>query len=421
MDMTAAEKIFAAHAGRDHVRAGEFVIAQPDRILLNDVSGPFAFAQLRAMGANRVADPDRIVLVGDHFAPPKDEASSLGLRLLEDFAATHGIRNSYGIGDGGIEHTLLPELGLVGPGQLVIGGDSHTCTYGAVGGLGTGMGSTDIAAAMALGEAWFRVPPTIRFVLSGKRRRYVAGKDIILQILRDIRTDGATYACMEFVGPGLAGLSVDDRMAVCNMSAEGGAKTCIVPADDVTVSWVGKRMSPVPEPVASDANAEFAASHEYELGAIEPLCAQPYSPDNVLPVKELKGIKVDQVYVGNCANGTLTDLRQAAEILKGRKVRRTVRCIIVPATQSIHRQAVREGLIDVFLEAGAIVGPSTCGACAGLHMGVLSEGMTAVATINRNYRGRMGSAAARTFLANAYVAAASAVAGELISPEEVAE
>lgn len=418
MSMTAAEKMFAAKAGLGETRAGDIVSARIDRALLNDITGPPAFTQLKAMGVNRPPDPDRIVLVGDHFAPPKDMAAAEGLRTLKFYAREHGVRHHYGVGDGGIEHTLLPERGLVRPGDLIVGGDSHTCTYGAFGAFGIGMGSTDIAAAVAMSELWFTVPETIRVEFHGTRNRFVTGKDLILEVLRQLTVDGASYRCIEFGGPAMASLNMDERMALCNMTAEAGAKTCVVPADAITDAWSLAILGDTFESVASDADAAIHKTLTIDLARIEPLCAHPHSPDNVRTVRESHGIKVDQVYIGNCANGTLTDLRQAASVLRGRKVADGVRCIVVPATQRIFRAAMREGLIDSLVEAGVVISPSTCGACAGLHMGVLTGGEVAVATVNRNYRGRMGSSASQVYLANAWVAASAAVAGELTEPME---
>lgn len=419
MQMTAAEKIFARHCDRETVRAGEFVFAKVDRSLLNDITGPLAFTQLRKMGVERIREPDKVVLVGDHFAPPRDIAAAEGLRSLQEFAREQGVGHSYGIGDGGIEHTLLPELGLVRPGDIIIGGDSHTCTYGAFGALGSGLGSTDIAAAIAMGELWFRVPETMIFEFEGKRRPFVASKDFILKILGDITTDGATYRCMEFRGQGICDLAMDERMAVCNMAIEGGAKTCIIPVDSKTREWAAQKNISDYHAAYSDDGSDIAHFAKYNLDDLEPLCARPFSPDNVTPVSNVRNVRVDQVYIGNCANGTLADLRQAAQILKGNKVAKDLRCIVVPATQLIYKTALREGLIEIFLEAGVIMSPPTCGACAGLHMGVLADGQVAVATTNRNFRGRMGATGSEVYLANAWVAAAAAVAGEIVPPSAI--
>ena len=418
MGMTAVEKMFAAKSGAAVARAGEIVSARFDRVLLNDASGQIALTQLRAMGAKRLPDTERIVLVGDHFAPPKDVAAADGLRALKFFARDHGIRHHYGVGDGGIEHTLMPERGLVRPGDLIVGGDSHTCTAGAFAAFGIGMGSTDIAAAMATGSLWFTVPETIVVELHGRRRPFVTGKDLILAVLRNLSVDGAAYRCLEFTGPVIATLNMDERMALCNMAAEAGAKTCVVPVDATTDAWsTGIHGTTFPS-VTSDADAAIHSVVRIDISDLQPLCAHPYSPDNVHPVEDSLGVKVDQVYIGNCANGTLTDLRQAASVLAGRKVADGVRCIVVPATQRIFRTALQEGLIDALVAAGAVISPSTCGACAGLHMGVMTDGEVTIATTNRNYRGRMGSPGSRVYLANAWVAASAAVAGEITRPME---
>lgn len=416
--MTAVEKMFAAKSGAAAVRAGEIVSARFDRALLNDASGPIAFTQLRAMGATRMPDAERIVLVGDHFAPPKDVAAADGLRALKLFAREHNISHHYGVGDGGIEHTLMPERGLVRPGDLIVGGDSHTCTAGAFGAFGIGMGSTDIAAAMAMGSLWFTVPETIIVEFHGQRNPFVTGKDLILALLREISVDGAAYRCLEFTGRALAALSIDERMALCNMAAEAGAKTCVVPADAVTDTWSTSIHGETFASVKSDPDAEIHSVVRIDVGAVQPLCAHPHSPDNVHAVADSVGVAIDQVYIGNCANGTLTDLRQATSVLAGRKVADGVRCIVVPATQRIFRAALQEGLIDALVEAGAVISPSTCGACAGLHMGVMTDGEVTLATTNRNYRGRMGSPLSRVYLANAWVAASAAVAGEITLPME---
>lgn len=415
MGSTAAEKIFAAHAGRP-VRAGEIVTARVDRALLHDITGPVAIEQFAAMGATRLAEPSAVVLVNDHFSPAKDIPSARNLRLMREFAGRHGA-HLFDVG-AGIEHTLLPERGLVAPGDLIVGTDSHTCTYGAFGALGLGMGSSDVAAAMALGELWFAVPATIRVEYTGTKGAFVTGKDLILALLGRIGTDGGLERCLEFAGEGVWALSMDERMALCNMSVEASATACFVPPDETTRAWAedrGVRFTPV----ASDPDAEWAEALRIDLDGLPPLCARPFSPGNVAPVAETEGVAIDQVYIGNCSNGTLTDLRQAASVLRGRRVARGVTAIAVPATQRIFREAAREGLLEALSEAGVVIGPPTCGACAGLHMGVLAEGQRAVATINRNFRSRMGAADAEIYLANAYVAAASAVAGRLADPREV--
>ena len=421
MGLTAAEKIFEAHTVEGTPRAGQFVTARVDRVLLNDVSGPVAFRQMRAMGADRVADPSRVVLVNDHFVPPKDVASAANLTVMRQFAREQGIEHFYDFTEGGIEHTLLPERGLVAPGELIAGGDSHTCTYGAFAALGTGLGSTDMAALLALGELWFQVPHTLRYDVVGSKRPFVSGKDLILYLIGRFGVDGATYMCMEFAGDGMAQFNMDERMAICNMAVEAGAKTCIVEPDEVTRRWAsGMAFNRPVREVRSDPDAEFAARHTVKLDELVPLVACPHSPGNVRPVEEVRGVRVHQVYIGNCSNGTLTDLRQAAQVVRGKRVAKGVRAIVVPATQAIYRQAMAEGLLAVLMEAGFIVSAPTCGACFGGHMGVLDRGEVAVATTNRNFRGRMGHPESQVYLANAYVAAAAAIAGELVAPQAVA-
>jgi len=421
MGKTIAEKILEAHAvDGGPVAPGAVIQGCLDRILLNDISGPMAFAQFAQMGGRRVAEPEKVVLVCDHFVPPSTLAAARALSEMRAFARAQGIERFYDVGQGGIEHTLLPERGLVSPGALIIGGDSHTCTYGAFNAFGTGLGSTDIAAALALGRLWFVVPESVRFELRGRKRPFVTGKDVILHILGEIGADGATYQCMEFGGDGLVSLNVDERMAVCNMAVEGGAKTAIMLFDRECMAWAHAHLSRLPQPVAPDPDAHYAATCPVDLSALGPLVARPHSPANVVPVSAVRGVHVDQVYIGNCANGTITDLRQAAAILGGRRVAAGTRAIVVPATQQIYQDALAEGLIAQFVAAGAVVAPPTCGACFGGHMGLLDEGEVAVATTNRNFRGRMGHAGAGVYLANAYIAAAAAVAGEIVDPAHVA-
>ena len=421
MGQTMAEKILARHATSGEVEPGRIIRAWVDRVLLNDVSGPLSFKQFREMGATRVAEPERVVLVCDHFAPAPSVAAAHGLKAMRQFAEEQQIPHYFEVGQGGIEHTLLPERGLIAPGDLIIGGDSHTCTYGAFNAFGTGLGSTDIAAAMALGELWFLVPESVRFTFRGTKHPYVTGKDIILRVLREIGADGATYQAMEFAGEGIATLTIDERMAVCNMAVEGGAKTGIVVPDAITETWARDSAAPRPyELVAPDPDAHYAATYTFDLADFGPMVARPHSPANVVPVDEVVGTHVDQVYIGNCANGTLTDLRQAVALLGGRHVARGTRAIVVPATQRVYQQALAEGLITQLVEAGVAVSTPTCGACFGGHMGLLDEGEVAITTTNRNFLGRMGHAGAQVYLANAYVAAAAAVAGEIVDPAEVA-
>jgi 3-isopropylmalate/(R)-2-methylmalate dehydratase large subunit len=413
------EKVLGRHCDAGSVTAGEIVVARPDVILLNDVSGPVAIEQFKAMGGSRVHAPDRIVLVADHFAPAKDVQSAEAIQVLRGFGEEQDIPHYYDTGNGGIEHAVIAELGLVQPGTLVFGADSHTCTAGALNASGVGFGSSDLAAAMALGELWLRVPETIRIDLTGRIGRFVSGKDVILAVLRLIGSDGALNAALEFGGPGLASLNIDERMAVANMAVEGGAETCVLEHDGQVTDYLAARSAATSEPVSADPGAAYLARHSIDLDRLEPLIALPPSPANVVPVSEAAHIRVQQIYIGNCSNGTLTDLRQTAAVLEGRKVARGVRMIVVPATQQIYRAAMREGLLETIAAAGATISPPTCGACFGGHMGILAAGETAVATTNRNFRGRMGHPDSKVYLSNAWVAAAAAVAGEIVNPATV--
>jgi 3-isopropylmalate/(R)-2-methylmalate dehydratase large subunit len=408
-----------AHTDAADVRPGDVVMLRCDLVMANDVSGPVAFRALERMGVERVFDPNRVVMVADHFAPAKDARSAELQRRLKDWSDAQGV-TYYGQGRGGIEHTLLCEEGWIVPGSVIAGGDSHTCTYGALGAFGSGLGSTDIAACLALGEFWQSVPATIRVEFTGAKQPYVTGKDLILAVLAEIGVGGGTNAVLEFVGEGAEALTVDERLAVANMAVEAGAETGLFPADDVTADYLADRTDRVWRSERSDPDADFARELEIDLSQLPPLVALPHLPGNVVPLDDAVGTRIDQVYIGNCANGTMTDLRQAAELLRGRRVHPDCRAIVVPATQSIYREALREGLLDVFVQAGAMVSTPTCGACFGGHMGVLGPGERAVATTNRNFRGRMGSGEAEVILANAYVAAAAAVAGEIVDPGAVA-
>jgi 3-isopropylmalate/(R)-2-methylmalate dehydratase large subunit len=418
MAQTIAEKILESHAIGDEVKIepGNVVRARVDLVLLNDANGPVAFRHFANMGGGKVAVPDKVVLVCDHFAPAPSAAGARMLRDMRRFAQDKGIEHFFDVGKGGIEHTLAPEVGLVGPGNLIAGGDSHTGTAGAFNAFGTGMSWAGMAAIMVLDETWFRVPESMRFNLRGKKALHITGKDIILKILQDIGVDGALYKSMEFGGPGLADLNIDERMAVCNLVVEAGAKTGIFDADETTKAWAEATCKRPYQLVNADPGAQYASHHDIDLGSMRPMVAKPYSPENVVEVGEIKGVHVDQVYMGNCANGTMTDLRQIASILKGRKVARGTRAMIVPATQKIYLQAMAEGLIEQFIEAGAAVSTPTCGACFGGHNGALDDGEVAFATINRNFKGRAGHAGAQVYLGNSYVAAATAVAGEIIDP-----
>ncbi len=408
-----------AHSDAADVRPGDVVMLRCDLVMANDVSGPVAFRALERMGVERVFDPDRVVMVADHFMPAKDSRSAELQKRLKDWSDAQGV-TFYGQGRGGIEHTLLCEEGWIVPGSVIAGGDSHTCTYGALGAFGSGLGSTDIAACLALGEFWQAVPATIRVTFTGAKQRYVTGKDLILAVLAEIGVGGGTNAVLEFVGDGAEALTIDERLAVANMAVEAGAETGLFPADETVAAYLAGRTDRPWRGERSDTDAEFAQELTIDLEQLPPLVALPHLPGNVVPVDDAIGTRIDQVYIGNCANGTMTDLRQAAELLRGRKVHPDCRAIVVPATQSVYREALREGLLDAFVEAGAMVSTPTCGACFGGGMGVLGPGERAVATTNRNFKGRMGSGEAEVLLANAYVAAAAAVAGEIVAPGAVA-
>lgn len=419
MGMTIAEKILAAKCGKDSVRPGEIIMAKVDIALANDVTAPLAIKAFEEIGKESVFDRERIALVPDHFTPNKDIKAAQQCKIMREFAKKHGIVHYFEIGKMGVEHALLPEQGIVVPGDLVIGADSHTCTYGALGAFATGVGSTDLGAVMATGQIWLKVPPSIKFVLKGKKGRFVTGKDIILHIIGMIGVDGARYKAMEFAGETLKELCMDERFTICNMAIEAGGKAGIIPADDITKAYVEGRAKREPAYFYSDEDASYEDIYEINVSELEPVVALPHLPENVKPVREVKGVKIDQAFIGSCTNGRITDLRQAAEVLKGRKVHPDVRLIIIPATQQIYRQAMEEGLFEIFLEAGAAISTPTCGPCLGGHMGVLAEGERAVATTNRNFVGRMGHPRSEVFLSNPYVAAASAVAGEIVHPEEV--
>lgn len=416
---TITEQILATHAQDGAAQAGSIVTVVPDVVLLNDVSGPLAFESFAAMGARQVFDRGRVVLVADHFAPASTVAAAEAIGFTRRFAQEQGISHFYEPGRGGIEHTLLAELGLVGHGSLVFGADSHTCTAGAFNALGMGFGSTDLAAALATGRLWMRVPASIRVTLTGRPGPHVTGKDVILELIRRIGSDGALDCALEFGGPAMAALSMDERMAVANMAVEAGADCCAFEGDERSTADMQARGMALAPPVLPEPGASYVAEQVIDLSALSPMVARPPSPAAGVPVEALRGQRVDQVYVGNCANGTLTDLRQVAAVLRGRKIAPHLRMVVVPATQRIWRAALAEGLLDVMAEAGAAISTPTCGACFGGHMGILGAGETAVATTNRNFRGRMGHPDSQVFLANAWVAAAAAVAGEIIPPDEV--
>ena len=417
MAMTMSQKILAAHAGLDSVQPGQLIMADLDMVLANDITGPVAIKEFEKSGAERVKDSAKIALVMDHFAPNKDIKSAQQCKICRDFAAGQGIENFFDVGRMGIEHALLPEQGLVGAGDLVIGADSHTCTYGALGAFSTGVGSTDMAAGMMSGKCWFKVPQAIKFVLSGQPAQYICGKDIILHIIGMIGVDGALYKSMEFAGDGIKFLSIDDRFTICNMAIEAGAKNGIFPVDEVALDYMKGRFDREIKIYEPDPDAEYERTIEIDLSALKPTVAFPHLPENART--EWGEIPIDQVVIGSCTNGHISDLRIAAEILKGRKVAKNVRAIIIPATNEIYLQAVHEGLVDIFIDAGAVVSTPTCGPCLGGYMGILAQNERAVSTTNRNFVGRMGHVTSEVYLASPYVAAASAVTGRLTSPKEL--
>ena len=419
MGMTMTEKILAKHAGRDSVSAGDLLVSQVDMVLANDITGPPAITEFEKIG-RPVFDKNKICLVPDHFSPCKDIKSATMCKRMRDFAHKHEIKNYFEVGRMGIEHALLPDQGLAAPGEIIIGADSHTCTYGALNALSTGMGQTDIGAAMASGTTWFKVPQAIKVNLVGKLPSFVRGKDIILTLIGMIGVDGARYQSLEFCGEGVAELTMADRFTICNMAIEAGAKNGIFPVDEKTIAYLEGRVTDRTwEAVTADEDAEYAQEITMELDKLVPVVAYPHLPENTHPASEGKEIKIDQVVVGSCTNGRLEDLAQAAEILKGKKVCDGVRMIIIPATQEIYKEAMRLGYIDTFIDAGAAVSTPTCGPCLGGYMGILAAGERAVSTTNRNFRGRMGHVDSEVYLASPYTAAASAITGYITSPEEV--
>ena len=419
MGMTMTQKILAAHAGLDKVAPGQLIMADLDLVLGNDITTPVAVREFEKIGAESVFDKSKVAIVPDHFTPNKDIKSAEQCRLIRNFARSHEIENYFEIGQMGIEHALIPEKGLVVPGDVVIGADSHTCTYGALGAFSTGVGSTDMAAGMASGQCWFKVPEAIRFNLTGKLRPWVSGKDVILHIIGKIGVDGALYKSMEFGGEGLASLSMDDRFTMANMAIEAGAKNGIFEVDGKTIAYVKEHSAREYKVYEPDEDAEYAEVIDIDLSSIGLTVAFPHLPENTSTIDEAGEVKIDQVVIGSCTNGRIEDLRAAAKVLKGNKVHPGVRVIIFPATQKIYLQAMREGLLEIFIEAGAAVSTPTCGPCLGGHMGVLGKGERAVATTNRNFVGRMGHPESEVYLASPAVAAASAVTGKISSPEEV--
>jgi 3-isopropylmalate/(R)-2-methylmalate dehydratase large subunit len=417
--MTITEKILAAHAGKKSVSPGELINAKVDLILANDITAPIAIQEFKKTGAKHVFNKERIALIPDHFTPQKDIKAAEQCRLLKQFAAEQDLSLYFEIGRMGIEHAFLPEQGLVAPGDLIIGADSHTCTYGAVGAFATGVGSTDAAAAMATGECWFKVPESMKFIYFGKTQKWVSGKDLILYTIGDIGVDGALYRAMEFEGEAISTLSMSGRLTMCNMAIEAGGKNGIIVPDAVTEKYIKDRVKRPYTMYASDHNEHYAEIREYDCAGIPLTVACPHLPSNTKPAAELSHITIDQVIVGSCTNGRLEDLREAAQILKGRKVNPNVRMIIFPATQQIYKQAMKEGLLDIFIDAEAAVSTPTCGPCLGGHMGILAKGERALATTNRNFIGRMGHPESEVYLSNPAVAAATAVLGKIGTPEEL--
>ena len=417
--MTIAEKILAAHAGLDEVVPGQLIECDLDLVLANDITGPIAIKEFRKIGAERVFDVDKIALVPDHYAPNKDIKSAEQTKMLRDFAREQGISHYYEVGCMGVEHALLPEQGVVTAGDLIIGADSHTCTYGALGAFSTGVGSTDAAVGFATGRAWFKVPESLKFEIEGELRPGVTGKDIILYIIGMIGVDGALYKAMEFTGSAIRSLSMEGRLAISNMAIEAGGKAGIIEVDDVTRAYMQGRMERPGVEYHSDADAEYAHVYQIKAEDIPVMVSWPHLPSNAHPVAESRDIAIDQAVIGSCTNGRIEDMRQAAAVLRGRKVHPNVRCIVIPATQLVYRQCIEEGLMEVFLDANCAVSTPTCGPCLGGYMGILAAGERCVATTNRNFVGRMGDPTSEVYLSNPAVAAASAVAGHLALPEDL--
>jgi 3-isopropylmalate/(R)-2-methylmalate dehydratase large subunit len=417
--MTMTEKILAAHAGRGCVSPGELINAKIDVIMGHDLSTPLAIHEIEAIGAKRVFDPSRIVLVPDHFTPNKDIKAAENCKRMRLFARQQGISHYYEVGEMGIAHALLPEKGLVLPGDLIVGGDSHTCTYGAVGAFATGIGSTDLAAAMLTGQLWFRVPASRKFIYHGSLQKWVDGKDLILCTIGDIGVDGALYEAMEFAGEAIESLPMSGRFTMANMAIEAGAKNGIFQVDAATFEYLKDRATRPYKIFSSDEDAAYAEIRDYDVSAIEPQVAYPHLPSNVRPVSQATDISIDQVIIGSCTNGRIEDLRIAAQVLRGHKIASGIRLIIIPATQEVYRQALREGLLEIFLDAKGVISTPTCGPCVGGHMGILARGERALSTTNRNFVGRMGHPQSEVYLANPAVAAASAVKGRISHPDEV--
>ncbi len=419
MAMTMTQKILAAHAGLSEVEAGQLILVELDRVLGNDITSPVAIREFNNIGSKDVFHKDKVTMVMDHFAPNKDIKAAVQCKMCRDFCAEKDITHFYDVGRMGIEHALLPEKGLVVAGDVVIGADSHTCTYGALGAFSTGVGSTDMAAGMATGKAWFKVPSAIKFVLRGKLNKYVSGKDVILHIIGKIGVDGALYKSMEFVGEGVKSLSIYDRLTICNMAIEAGAKNGIFEADEEALSYIAEHSERKPVIYKADPDAEYDEVIEINLSEIKSTVAFPHLPENTRTINEVGDVTIDQVVIGSCTNGHYKDLEEAAMIIKGKKVAKNVRAIIIPATQDIYLKAMENGLLKIFIEAGCVVSTPTCGPCLGGYMGILAAGERAVATTNRNFVGRMGDVTSEVYLASPAVAAASAIAGKIADPAKI--
>ena len=419
MGMTMTQKILADHAGLERVQAGELIEVGLDMVLGNDVTAPVAIKELSKFKDSKVFDKDKIALVPDHFTPNKDIKSAENCKCMRDYAISNDITNYFEVGCMGIEHALLPEKGVVTAGNCIIGADSHTCTYGALGAFSTGVGSTDMAAGMVTGKAWFKVPSAIKFVLTGKMKKWVSGKDVILHIIGKIGVDGALYKSMEFTGEGIKNLTMDDRFTIANMAIEAGAKNGIFPVDEFTLEYIKEHSTKPYKVYEADEDAVYDEVIEINLSELEPTVAFPHLPENTRTIGETGNIKIDQVVIGSCTNGRISDIRIAAEIMKGRKIAPGIRAIVIPATQDIYLTALKEGLITTFVQAGCIVSTPTCGPCLGGHMGVLAAGERAISTTNRNFVGRMGHVESEVYLASPAVAAASAVTGKISSPDEL--
>ena len=419
MGMTMTQKILAAHAGLESVKAGQLIEAKLDLVLGNDVTTPVAIKEFNKIGVDKVFDKDKVAIVPDHFTPNKDITSAEHCKLVREFAHCKEVTNYFEVGQMGIEHCLLPEKGLVVPGDVVIGADSHTCTYGALGAFSTGVGSTDMAVGMARGVAWFKVPSALKFVLKNKPAKWVSGKDIILHIIGMIGVDGALYKSMEFAGDGLQYLTMDDRFTIANMAIEAGGKNGIFPVDDKTIEYVKEHSNKEWTKFEADEDAEYDAVYEIDLSKLRPTIAFPHLPENTKTVDEAKGLEMDQVVIGSCTNGRISDMRIAAQVLKGKKINPNIRAIILPGTQKVWLQCVEEGLAQIFVEAGCVFSTPTCGPCLGGHMGILAKGERALSTTNRNFIGRMGHPESEVYLASPAVAAASAITGKITDPEEV--